>query len=310
MQSCRSGSHIAYYNHIHRATDRRTIKMSTNTEEELIPKKGATSVVWKWFGYKRSDIEQTTVLCKVCRKTIAAKHGNTTNLFQQLRQRHAVEWQECVALRDADASSSHKAPAKKQVTLAAAFSTVIPYDKKGPRWQAITDAVTYYIAKDMVPIYTVEKNGFIKMLQTIDPKYQLPSRKYFVALPNLYNKTRARVAEQLQNIVYYSTTTDLWSSRTTHPYLSLTVHFIDGEWALRGMCLQTSYFPDDHTGEIIAQGLQDSLASWKLREDSLVCMTTDSGSNMIKALRLTEWPNLQCFGHRLHNAISKWLHNA
>ncbi|KAJ4932225.1 hypothetical protein JOQ06_011004 [Pogonophryne albipinna] len=62
------------------------------------------------------------------------------------------------------------------------------------------------------------------------------------------------------------------------------------------MCLQTSYFPDDHTGEIIAQGLQDSLASWKLREDSLVCMTTDSGSNMIKALRLTEWPNLQCFG--------------
>ncbi|KAF3836730.1 hypothetical protein F7725_004194 [Dissostichus mawsoni] len=150
-----------------------------------------------------------------------------------------------------DASSSHKAPAKKQVTLAAAFSSVIPYDKKGPRWQAITDAVTHYIAKYMVPIYTVEKNGFIKMLQTIDPKYQLPSRKHFatVALPNLYNKTRARVAEQLQNIVYYSTTTDLWSSRTTHPYLSLTVHFIDGEWALRGMCLQTSYFPDDHTGE-------------------------------------------------------------
>ncbi|KAF3859919.1 hypothetical protein F7725_000174 [Dissostichus mawsoni] len=128
-----------------------------DNEEELIPKKGATSVVWKWFGYKRSDIEQTTVLCKVCRKSIAAKHGNTTNLFQHLRQRHAVEWQECVALRDADASSSHKVPAKKQVTLAEAFSSVIPYDKKGPRWQAITDAVTHYIAKDMVPIYTPEE---------------------------------------------------------------------------------------------------------------------------------------------------------
>ncbi|KAK0155081.1 Zinc finger BED domain-containing protein 1 [Merluccius polli] len=32
-------------------------------------------------------------------------------------------------------------------------------------------------------------------------------------------------------------------------------------------------------------------------------MTTDSGTNMIKALRLNEWPNLQCFGHKLHNAI-------
>ncbi|KAJ4942487.1 hypothetical protein JOQ06_012353 [Pogonophryne albipinna] len=32
-------------------------------------------------------------------------------------------------------------------------------------------------------------------------------------------------------------------------------------------------------------------------------MTTDSGSNMIKALKDNAWPNLQCFGHRLHNAI-------
>ncbi|KAK3533450.1 hypothetical protein QTP70_022248, partial [Hemibagrus guttatus] len=32
-------------------------------------------------------------------------------------------------------------------------------------------------------------------------------------------------------------------------------------------------------------------------------MTTDSGTNMIKALKLNEWTNLQCFGHNLHNAI-------
>ncbi|KAF7664360.1 hypothetical protein LDENG_00179050 [Lucifuga dentata] len=32
-------------------------------------------------------------------------------------------------------------------------------------------------------------------------------------------------------------------------------------------------------------------------------MTTDSGTNKIKALRLNEWPHLQCSGHRLHNAI-------
>ena len=64
---------------------------------------------------------------------------------RDMRQRYAVEWQECVAPKDADASPSHKAPVKKQVTLAAAFSAVIPYDKKGSRCQAITDAVTYYI---------------------------------------------------------------------------------------------------------------------------------------------------------------------
>ena len=89
------------------------------------------------------------------------------------------------------------------------------------------------------------------------------------------------------------------------PYMSLTVHFINNDWTLRSVCLQTAYFPEDHTGEIIAQGLRDALNSWNLAEDRLICMTTDSGSNMIRALKDNAWPNLQCFGHRLHNAIGK-----
>ena len=91
------------------------------------------------------------------------------------------------------------------------------------------------------------------------------------------------------------------------PYLSLTVHFITDEWSLENACLQTSFFPSNHTGEEIAQGLRDGLESWNLSEDRLVCMTTDSGTNMIKAMRLNEWPSLQCFGHKLHNAIGKYL---
>ena len=42
-----------------------------------------------------------------------------------------------------------------------------------------------YIAKDTVPIYTVEKPGFINMVKVFDPRYELPSRKYFSKLPCL-----------------------------------------------------------------------------------------------------------------------------
>ncbi|XP_061592770.1 zinc finger BED domain-containing protein 4-like [Cololabis saira] len=87
------------------------------------------------------------------------------------------------------------------------------------------------------------------------------------------------------------------------PYLSLTVHFVNDNWVLRSVCLQTAYFPDEHKGEIIAQGLKDALSSWNLAEDRLTCMTTDSGTNMIKALKENGWPSLQCFGHRLNCAI-------
>ncbi|XP_034076583.1 zinc finger BED domain-containing protein 4-like isoform X3 [Gymnodraco acuticeps] len=37
----------------------------------------------------------------------------------------------------------------------------------------------------------------------------------------------------------------------------------------------------------------------------MICMTTDSGANMVKALDLNAWTRLQCFGHRLHLAIEK-----
>nr|XP_054596370.1 E3 SUMO-protein ligase ZBED1-like [Nothobranchius furzeri] len=271
---------------------------------ELLPKKGTSnSVIWNWFGFHPADETQTKPCCKICFKTVATGSSSTTNLFQHLRNKHPEEWEKCSRLRSDSGSSS--TPAKKQTTLPESFTNCVPYDKNGARWKAITEAVTFYIATDMLPIYSVEKRGFNHLLKVLDARYVVPSRKYFadVALPHLYNTTREKIRSELEEMQFYSATTDLWSSRTMQPYLSLTVHYINTSWTLRSICLQTAYFPDNHTGEIIAHGLKDALSSWGLSEERLVCMTTDSGTNIIKALKDNNWPSLQCFGHRLHNAI-------
>ncbi|XP_073344944.1 E3 SUMO-protein ligase ZBED1-like [Pagrus major] len=157
----------------------------------------------------------------------------------------------------------------------------------------------------MVPFQTVERSGFVGMISTLDSRYVVPSRKYFseVEIPKLHGEVRDQVETELREIKHYATTTDLWSSRTMDPYISLTIHFIDDEWKLCSKCLQTSYFPDDHTGELIAQGLRESLESWGLDEELMVCITTDNGANVVKAVGLNDWTRLQCFGHRLHLAI-------
>lgn len=62
-----------------------------------------------------------------------------------------------------------------------------------------------------------------------------------------------------------------------------------------------------HTGEMIARGLKEPLESWGLREDHLVCVTTDNDDNSILALQLNAWTRLQCFGHCLHLAIGECL---
>lgn len=263
------------------------------SSEYLIPKKGnVSSVIWNWFGFVASDTEQTAPRCKVC-LAVATKGSCTTNLLQHLKQRHAAEWERCCSLRKEQDRGSPSTATTKQPSVLETFTNCIPYDKKGARWKAITDAVAMYIAKDMVPIYNVEKPGFIHLLKVLDPRYVLPSRKYFsdVALPQLYNSTHQRIAAELDGVLFYSATTDLWSSRVMQPYLSLTLHFINDDWTLRSVCLQTAYFHDEHKGEIIAQGLKDALSSWNLPEDRPTCMTTDSGTNMLKALRDNGWPS-------------------
>ncbi|XP_065138382.2 E3 SUMO-protein ligase ZBED1-like [Paramisgurnus dabryanus] len=277
--------------------------------EELVPKKGAGSVVWRFFGFQKSDVDQTTILCKCCRAKIQAKGGNTSNLLQHLSRKHVLEYQECMILKSAPSSSAGNTgkPKEKssQMSLTDVFARGTFYDRKSKRWIEITNSITNHIAKDMVPLITVEKDGFKQMIKTLDPRYEMQSRKYFsqVAIPNLYQKHRATLETDLATVHHFAATTDLWSSRTMEPYLSLTVHFISEEWVLQSHCLQTSYFPNDHTGEFLAAGLKEAFDSWGLSEQKLVAITTDSGANIKKAIELNNWTRLQCFGHRLHLAI-------
>lgn len=280
--------------------------------EELVPKRGATSVAWTWFGYKKTDVHQTTVVCKVCWLPVPTTDSNTTNLFYHLRKNHEKEYRESQRAKTAKAASSGGVSAQNKLqtqTLQQAFTRGTPYSHSSRRWKEITSAVAKHICKDMVPIYTVEKRGFCELVQTLDPRYEMPSRKHItkVVLPDLYDACRAKVEAEIHKGMFYATTTDMWSSRTTHPYMSLTAHFINQDWNLCSRCLQTSYFPEDHTGEMLAKGLRESLQLWGLQEDRLVCVTTDNATNNILALQLNEMTRLQCFGHRLHLAIGECL---
>ena len=66
----------------------------------------------------------------------------------------------------------------------------------------------------MFPIYTTEKVGFRRLVETLDPRYEMPSAKYFsnTAIPALFEKTRERVVAEVTSARYYSSTTDMWTS--------------------------------------------------------------------------------------------------
>lgn len=66
----------------------------------------------------------------------------------------------------------------------------------------ITNAMRYHLCKDMVPVYTVCKADFRKMIQTLVKRYQLPSRIYFsrVVIPEMYTNPKAGVEFELKQV--------------------------------------------------------------------------------------------------------------
>ncbi len=266
----------------------------------------ASSAVWTYFGFEADEggkpKNASVAVCRLCEKQISTKTSNTTNLFSHLRTHHPAEYNIVKGLK----MPARNADAAIQSTIGDALALATKYSRNSRRWKELTDAVTHCIVRDMLPVYTVQKEGFREMLLAFDSRYQLPSRRYYsrMAIPALYAQVREAVCRDLKQAQYYCGTTNLWSSVTSEPYISFTVHYIDENWKLHSKCLQTLYMPQDHTGVNIADVLSETLAVWELSEEKLVCLTSDSGSNVVSAAQHLDWARLSCFGHNLHNAVT------
>ena len=173
--------------------------------------------------------------------------------------------------------------------------------------------LAYYIAKNAVPLSTIEKPGFQLMVSKLNPRYQLPSRRHFsdYEIPHLYSHVKDNmVIPALRQANFFSATTNLWTSGAKDAYMTVTIHFVNSNWELKAICLDTVPMFDDHTGQNIADAISDVLENWDLnRNDNLVATTTDSGSNVVAAFRILGALKISCFGHNLDLAIKKGLND-
>ena len=145
---------------------------TSQTQTELIPKKGLHSVVWKYFGFKQNDESQSRVICKTCFAIVAAPQSNTTNLYQHLNRHPKVQYDEAVQGK----KKSESRLTTTQTSITDTLHKATPYPHNSSRSKEIMDAIAYHLAKDMVPINTVAHDGFQKMIHTLDKRYTIPSR--------------------------------------------------------------------------------------------------------------------------------------
>ena len=168
------------------------------------------------------------------------------------------------------ASGSSSLPSK---SITKCFVAYEKYKSDSPRAKELTKAVGYFIAKDLMPTSVVQGDGFHKLLEKLDSRYQLPSRKTFSdrVIPTMYGNTKdTKVLPGLNDAKYVAVSSDCWTSRVNQSYISITTHFLKtkSDWMFEHFVLESRELPGSHTAEHLAETIKECLHDWNIEESS------------------------------------------
>ena len=139
----------------------------------LVKKKNTKSPVWNHFGLRADDKglpiaeDEDKPVCRKCFRTVPAKTGNTTNLIAHLRDNHPDLYSEIspIILQNKKQGESSSQPTLREV-----IEKKAAYHRNSKEAHELNDAVTLFLAKDMLPLSTVDRSGFRQLVTKLNPK--------------------------------------------------------------------------------------------------------------------------------------------
>ena len=153
-----------------------------------------------WDFYQTSEDSRFAVY-NSCSKLVSrggknTKTYNTTNLVHHLKATHPDIYAEYSKKRE-DKAAPSKEPCSKQLTFEASIEKTRKWDHHA---LCIHNKIGQMIALDYQPFFIVDDVGFNRLLQVLEPRYKIPSRKYFTetVLPNIYERTRQKVESKIK----------------------------------------------------------------------------------------------------------------
>lgn len=156
--------------------------------------------------------------------------------------------------------------------------------RENPQAVKITEALTHFITLDDQPLSVVENVGFRRLLSTLEPRYEIPSRSYItdVMVPKLFEDVKKNVRNLVKAASALSFTTDIWTSSVCPMSLiSLTAQWIDEEFVRHHVTLHAKSFRGSHTSQTIAGAFDSMLQTWNIPKMSVHAVVRDNARNMI-----------------------------
>ncbi|CAH1112335.1 unnamed protein product [Psylliodes chrysocephalus] len=172
----------------------------------------------------------------------------------------------------------------------------------------ISNAIIYMLAKDNLPLYTVEKEGFKNLMKVTVPLYKIPGRsKMTNMVDEKYNILSYKMKEIIKNVTNISLRTDVWTDTlNTRSFLGLTCHFIHGN-DLKSVSISVTELNQSHTSNYLESVLKSLCDTWGINDHKIVAIVTDNVANIKKAVikAFGKTKHLPCFGHTINLVAAK-----
>ena len=263
-------------------------------------KRKNASAIWDHFGFSTNEkgtiVDKEKAVCKHCSAALKYQGGSTSNLQYHYSTYHLK----------AETLTSPKP--SSQLSISQSFGQNKCYSPSSARHKLLQRSIAEYLIESLAPVSTVDSQAFVSLVKNLDPKFNVESRRTYadVILPKYYTDIRERVNNLMRPVEGVVCTTDGWTSIVTESYMTLTCHFIDKDWKMKSVCLQTRHHPESHTAQNLKEMLLEAFSEWKL-DQKYITGVVDNARNIVNAWQLMDKPHMLCLGHTLNLAVKKGL---
>lgn len=171
------------------------------------------------------------------------------------------------------------------------------------------DCLMQLFIRDFHPISTVEDDGFRGFITSLNPNYEIPSKKYIsqTLLPEMYQKCLENARVIAKSITSACITTECWTSSSDESFLAITSHFLDCNFYFKSVLLSCTPLEENFTSESLADEIHRSINEWELQNK--IVFSVSSGEDYIaNAIKLVlKWEHFGCFIHSLNKVIADAL---
>jgi BED zinc finger len=258
------------------------------------------SEAWNYFNLQDPQ-NPLKIVCQKCNQKYSKSTGITT-LKEHLKKSHGITIDNI----------------KKAVQAKLNFSRVDPWpnEEKSIRDQALVE----WVIVNLQPFSVVTNVQFIKLINTLDPRYILPGRASLKEkVTEYFDEMRRNIRLDIDKIPgKVSLTCDMWTSTLTNSsFLGLTIHYVNKDWQFKHFLLDIISFNERHTANNITDAILSVLNEFNLKE-KILALTTDNATTMMSVGRLltgrleyeainSTFGNYRCAAHIINLAAQQGL---